>query len=166
MLILRPTRKLADRLRMGPLAAEVAPSNVHADWHVRMVTVHRLRYLLFTHSTTLFSFVVPQRGVTNADALVRIFLESIERYLASLHQQDVFETAVLPASSEVTFAGSASRAVLGSTNDLAFQAEGYMEGGDLPLFEVNDRLNSAPMGWIEMNHPARAFAALRFRGRG
>jgi hypothetical protein len=53
MLILRPTTILAKRLRLKLSQPEPPPTNPYADWCVHVFFAAHLKYLLFTHTTTL-----------------------------------------------------------------------------------------------------------------
>jgi hypothetical protein len=54
-----------------------------------------------------------------------------------------------------------NRSMVGSMNDLAFQAAAYLETMDLDFVEVHRRLNSAPMGALQMDSPSQVFTAMR-----
>jgi hypothetical protein len=54
---------------------------------------------------------------------------------------------------------TASRRVLGSTNDFAWMADGYLAGSTSPL-DVSLRLAEPPCSPLEMDSPRRATLAL------
>lgn len=163
MIVLRPTLKLARQLNLGPLPDAAEATNTHCDWCVRPFGVGRIHYLIFTNTASLFSFVTRKKGVTNAKTLFGAFRTVLEDYLCATEREGIFKQMIAPAVGECTFARCLDRSVVGSMNDLVFQACCYIEPADLHPFEIFDRLNSAPMGALGMHNPGIVFAFMPAR---
>lgn len=73
---------------------------------------------------------------------------------------NLFDTHIAPSMESVAFCKAGDRRVLGSMNNLIYQAEGYLLEMGLPLELVNMRLNETPMSMLEYNNPKSAFLAL------
>ena len=158
MLILRPTLKLAAKLKLGPLKDLPAANTPIADWCVRAFKCGRVSYLLFSNTNSLFSMVVPQRGVTNAKTLRTAFATAIHQNLDRAEHGQHHASAILAAMADCQFSRCHDRAVLSSINDLAWMAECHLAQGDSEA-ETIDLINQAPMGLLGMDNPARCFAA-------
>jgi hypothetical protein len=73
---------------------------------------------------------------------------------------DVFETMIAPAADSVSFCKASDRSVLGSINELVFQATcDFLETG-YPLVLVNRRINRIPMSRLKYCLAVEEFAAL------
>lgn len=165
VVILRPTLKLAAHLDLGPLE-EIAPtSDPLADWCVRSFQVGRTPYLLFSNTPSLFSMVVRRRGVTDEKTMIRALGAALGNLLHATNQGGLFEQRIAPLLDGCTLARNRDRSVVGSMNDLAYQSVGYLETGELDFVEVHSRLNSAPMGALQMDSPSEVFFAMASESR-
>jgi hypothetical protein len=158
VIVLRPTLKLAKQLKLGPLPDAAEATNTHCDWCVRPFGVGRIQYVIFTNKASLFSFVTRKKGVTNAKTLFGAFQTVLEDYLRATERGGIFKQMIAPAIGECSFARCRDRSIVGSMNDLVFQARWLIEPADLHPFDVFDHLNSAPMGALGMDNPGIVFA--------
>ena len=159
MLILRPTLKLAAKLKLDPLKDLPAANTRIADWCVRGFKCGRVSYLLFSNTYSLFSIVASQRGVTNAKTLRTAFATAVDQNLDRAEHGQHHASAILAAMADCQFSRCHDRAVLGSINELAWMAECHLARGDSDATTVS-LINQAPMGLLDMDNPARRFAAL------
>lgn len=157
MLILRPTLILARKLKLDPLEDWPPSEQPIADWCVRPFTCVRKPYLIFTNTYTLFSFVIPKRGITTAKTLRTGFANAVHLNLGRLTYGEQHISTILKALTDCRFSRCHDRAALGSMNDLVWCAQGYLERSD-PLPLVNHYLNEAPMGLLGMDSPAKRLA--------
>lgn len=163
MIVFRPTLKLAKQLKLGPLPDSAEATNTHCDWSVRPFAVGRIHYLLFTNTASLFSFVTRKKGITSAQTLFDAFAIVLEDYLRATGRSGIFCQMIAPAMGGCAFARLRDRSVLGSMNDLVYHAQWHIEPADLHPFEIFDRLNSMPMGALQMERPERVFAFMPAR---
>ena len=159
MLILRPTLKLAAKLKLEPLPDLPPSDRPITDWCVRSFKCGRISYLIFSNTASLFSFVTPQRGVTNAKSMRTTFATAIHHNLDRTEHGQHHASAILATMGDCQFSRCRNRSVLSSINDLTWMAQCHLERGD-SIARVTTMINQAPMGLLNMDNPARRFAAL------
>ena len=159
-MVLRPTLKLAARLKLTPLD-DVPVLNPFSlcDWCVRSFTAARKSYLIFTHTQSLASVVVPQRGVTNAKSLRTAFAAGIHQHLELPSDAQHHISAMLLSLIDCRFSRYRDRAVLGSINDLAWGAECLLARGD-SIAATNRGINETPLSLLGMDSPKRCLRNL------
>jgi hypothetical protein len=167
MLVIRPTLKLASQLRLKPQADVDPAPDPGGDWCVRAFQVRRTRYLLFTHIQSLFSVIAPRRGVVNGQGVFEALHRALEQFLHAAGHPALWEQKLEPlfVAPPMVFATNRNRSLVGSINDLEFMAKAYLESPELDFVEVQRRLNSAPMGALNMDSPAEVFLGGRIRTR-
>ena len=153
------TAKLLKELRISPVGS--APETVpkQNEWHANLLRFNRRKCVLFTHSQTLYSFLIIGVRRADFDNFADIFAANLAANLAAENIGHVGIERMTPA--EVIVAKTNNRSVLGSMNDLAYQAEAAFEGRDIgsewEVLELNRRLNQTPMGAIGYDQPVSAF---------
>jgi len=153
--IIHCTKKLLSELEASP-EGSITPeqsSGFLGPWHANLIRIERRKCLLLTNDRTLYSFLVP--GVKKKD--LGNFRELFSLHLKMNLVKEDFSPGdinkALEEYGEIAIAPSASRSVLGSMNDLAYQADflvsraGGLEKGDMLI--VNMMLNRIPMGAIK-----------------
>ena len=63
-MIFRITQKLSAKIKAGPTATVQLDANPFADWSAAVFQVGRTQYLLLTNTTSLYSTVIPGKGIT------------------------------------------------------------------------------------------------------
>jgi hypothetical protein len=152
VIVLRCTRRLLQASRVEPVAEPPAPATVLDEWYANIVSLpFRGRSLeVFVNSGTLLSVVAPGRVLGTTAPVFQ------QRLPALLHHLDVPQSLIEAATlSEVCFARTASRSVLGSMNDIALQI-----WADAESVRSFDRLN---LDWLEMRLAGVIFGALGYR---
>lgn len=149
MLVFRPTKMLAARLKLKDLERSVSASSPYLDWSAHTFIGARYRYLIVTNSASLFSIVVPQAGVTSADAFIRTVGAALERYLEGCGRRSIFTKHIAPHLGEVVFARFTDRGVMGSMNDYVYTARDYLLPRGVSPVEIADQLNETPMFYLE-----------------
>lgn len=104
--------------------------------------------------------VVRRRGVTDEKTMIRALGAALWNFLHATNSGGLFEQRIAPLLDGCALARNRDRSVIGSMNDLAFLAVNYLEIGDLDFAEVHRRLNSAPMGALQMDSPSKVFTAM------
>ena len=164
MLYVRCTKKLIDELtRNGhSLAGEPDDIPVLHEWYANIFRIERRKCCLFTHATTLFSFFVP--GLTKP-AFVNFqatFNKNLDLALRAEGLMMAPAEADAAPESGLGILKTSSRSVLGSMNDFIYGIHDYVElDGGLAycdVQDVNNRLNSTPMGALDYAYPINAFA--------
>lgn len=157
MFALRCTQKLLDRINASP-DPEPAPSDtVLGDWYANLVRAGRTQVVLAVSERTLLPVVVPAR---EGRTVARRIAEAVEPMLSSIGIPAEAVIAEHDAMRDVAIAKTASRRVLGSLNDLAFQLQvGLQHFPDRTLLDHSLWLARTPLKLIEYGSPDRATVA-------
>lgn len=139
---------------------EASSSEGLGNWYANLLRIDRRKCLLFTNEKTLYSFLVP---VVLKENLKRIEKEFLVHLLLNLKYEG-FDSEVLKKVSDeykqVSFSKTASRSVLGSMNDLAYQYEVCIHMEDeienVKLLQINQKINKTPMSAIAYRYPIEA----------
>jgi hypothetical protein len=144
-MIFRLSEKLNAKIKTGTLAILPLDENPLADWSAGLFLVGRTPYILLTNTKSLYSTVLPGKGVTDESAFIERALSSIRVFMEADGQQGVYERFVAPASGSVRFAKALNRSVTGSMNDMTKHAAYWLAGGDVSPIEIGSRLKEIPM---------------------
>ena len=144
-MIFRLSQKLDARIKGGTLASLPLEENPLADWSAGLFLVGRSPYILVTNTMSLYSTVLPGKGITDEKSLVEGTSNGIREFLEADGHQGVYERSIAPLLGSVRFAKALNRSVVGSMNDLAKMASFYLEQGDFSLIEISSRLKDTPM---------------------
>jgi len=147
----------------NPLLYNGMQTGLDKEWYCNLIVIHRRKCLLFTHSASLFSFLIA--GVRQAD--VRNFGDLFRSHAASALAAEGIATSqigyLLDAGPD-QIAKAENRSVLGSMNDLArlckFHAENVGSFEWLNIDEINSEMNITPMSYIGMESAARMLKKL------
>jgi hypothetical protein len=153
-MILRATQKVRDRT--GLKAPDGEPPNPATrfleEWYVNSIVLDRRQYLLFSEAKTLYSVVVPSKGVSSRKKLkvlaVDILFDQFKHH-AGLDVR-IFES--LAAS--VSILKTQSRSILSSMDQLTLAAQ-YDDEDPSQSF---DYLNDIILGALKYDSPRDAFA--------
>jgi hypothetical protein len=167
MVLIRATRRLLKRGTI-PIGDDLPPDvGPLGEWYANAVSLpFSGRWLvLFTNADTLVSVVAPGRSLrTTLPVFERRFPLLLRRF--GLPKPWVQARADATAEVHVAKAGAqtASRRVLGTMTDLAYQIRAEAEtAGSFERFDldrVEDRLAEVPLSVLGYGHPARAVAEL------
>jgi len=153
---LRCTAKVLTRLKVSPAAVPLEPSTRLGDWYANLLFTRPAHLVLCVSERTLLPVLVPARELeTLPSRLRRLACEALEAIGVPDHAVHLEESAM----ADVAIGRTASRRVLGSMNDFAWMADGYLDGRT-SLLDVSLRLAETPCGPLEMNSPRRATLAL------
>jgi hypothetical protein len=152
MAILRCTKKLLTELKTKPSEGTI-PSDEIGSWHANLLRVDRRKCILFTHETTLYSFLVPGLKKPQFENVREVFGQNLfKNLLWENFPQNQIEI-VLDEHREIIIAKTNNRSVLGSMNDITFQLKYRIAamGGlnNVDLAELNHELNRIPMSAIK-----------------
>ncbi len=161
-MIIRITVKLAQKIGFDHLPALPYDKGRDPllDWHAHLFTVQRTQYILATNTQSLYSLVMPGRGITTDRQLVQSFSDGLQTYLAGQGQQPNALIELLLPDRDVTFAKITDRRILGSMNDLIFQSKIRLGEGQQTPFAVSYYLNETPMSYLKYRSPKDLFLEL------
>ncbi len=156
-MIVRLSNVLAIKMKVSGLTTLSADPNPCADWSCRLFTARRIRYILITNTTFLYSVVIYGKGIANADIFLKKMLDTIRDVTEHDGFAPIYETQIAPASATVSFSKALNRSVTGSMNDLIFQAKWILEAEELSPYELSFKLNEVPMSRLKYRNPKEAF---------
>ena len=165
-MIFRLTEKLAKKIKVAPLPPLPADPNPYADWTAHSFTVARTRYILISNTSSLYSMVMPGKGITSDAAFLHETANAIGEFLRADGNEFIFRRFVAPAMGKTAFARTLNRSVTGSMNDLVFQTKVYLTHNSPSLFEISFRLNETPMSYLEYKHPRQVFMTMMMNRKG
>lgn len=154
MRLIHCTQKLLKELNV-PLSSpgEVSSSEGLGNWYANLLRIERRKCLLFTNEKSLYSFLVPAVLKENLKHIEQEFLVHL---LLNLKYEGFGPVALEKVSGEyrqLGFSKTASRSVLGSMNDIAYQYEVYihMDGGveNAKILQINQKINRMPMSTLD-----------------
>jgi hypothetical protein len=140
-MIFRLSQKLNAKVKAGSLGPMPPDENPFADWSGTLFLVGRTQYILLSNTRSLYSTVLPGRGITDGGDFIERSLASIRESLEDEGQEFVYRRFIAPACGTVRFARALDRSVTGSMNDLIRHAVAWLAGGDLSPHAVGSRLN-------------------------
>jgi hypothetical protein len=163
MIVLRCTQRLRKGSRAEPVAEPPVPTAVLGEWYANTISLpFRGRSLVaFVHSGTLLSVVAPGRALGTT---VPVFQQRLPNLLRRFGLPQPWIEAHAAALTDICFARTASRSVLGSMNDIAQQiwaeAEWARSFDRLDLDRLEERLAGVIFGALAHRSPADALAEL------
>ena len=156
MLTLRLTRVVRARLHVSDeLPEPPRSSGVLGDWYVHFVRFGRSQLILATSERSLLTVLLPAQELrTRLAQNLRASVSELLETLCIPHATIVREIA---AMEPVALGRTTNRRVLGSMNDLAFQASVYFARESHDLLAVSQRLSRTPMSAIGHKPGALSF---------
>jgi hypothetical protein len=140
------TRIVRERLRLPQALPEPTASTGRlGDWYVHLVRFGRPEFAIATSERSLLSVLLPARGLRTS--LAPNLRAALAPLLEALGVPGEPITREIAAMDPVAFGRATNRRVLGSMNDLAFQASVHLARGD-DLLTIAQRLAETPMSAI------------------
>jgi hypothetical protein len=100
------------------------------------------------------------RGITNDKQFIQGALTCMREFMTVDRYKNIFQKYIEPQAKDISFSRMAYRRVMGSMNDLIFQAKINLVEAQLPPFDVSFLLNETPMSYLGYGHPRDAFREL------
>ena len=153
MVVLRCTQKLLSRLKRPALEPPGVSSTRLGDWYGNELRLGRQQFLLFVSGRTRLAVIVPAR---DARRLSAVLPAAVCDRLAALGLSSARIDQEREQMSEVVFARTDSRSVLGTMNDYAFMAKEMHARGNAPesLEALMQFLERTPIIALEGERPA------------
>jgi hypothetical protein len=156
-MIFRLSQKLNTKIKAGTLPALPLDENPFADWSAGLFLSGRTQYILLTNTKSLYSTVLPGKGVTNDSDFIERALSSIREFMEADGHQGVYERFIAPVSGSVQFAKALNRSVTGSMNDMTTHAGYWLAAGEVPPIEIGSRLKDIPMSALKHDGSTHGF---------
>jgi len=144
---LRCTRVVRDRLHLPRQTVPEPPPSTGqlGDWYVHLVRFGRTEFAIATSERSLLTVLFPARALRTT--LAPNLRGAVGSLLESLGVSGEAVAREIAAMESVTFGRATNRRVLGSMNELAFQANVLLARGD-DLLTISRRLADTPMSAI------------------
>ncbi len=164
-MIFRLTLKLSKKIGITSLPALPFDKNKNpmTDWSAHLFTAQRTQYLILANTASLYSMVMPGRGITDDRQFIRGVLSCMKEFMTIDGNKVIFEKFIEPERHDVFFSKTADRCVAGSMNDFVFQAKVHLIEGQQSPFDVSLLLNESPMSYLGYNRPKDEFKKLLFK---
>lgn len=146
-MIFRLSQRLNQKIKTGPLDALPLYQNPFADWSCHIFLANRRQYILLCNTKSLYSCVMPAKGITNQELFVESAVNRIRDFTADDANQWAFRKFIVPEFETIQFGKAFNRSVTSSMNQLIEYAQDLLiEDGMSPHevgFKLNDFLLSA-----------------------
>jgi hypothetical protein len=166
MRIIHCTRKLLKELDVPLIEPDkiLLPTEGLGNWYANLIRIDRRRCLLFTNEKTLYTFLIPKVLKANLKNIEQEFLINLSYNLQyEGFRLDVINR-VIREYQEMGFTKTASKKVLGSMNQLAFEYEVLVEQKEglenIGILELNKHLNRTIMGALKYKYPIEVLKGL------
>jgi hypothetical protein len=130
-MIFRLSQKLNAKIKAGTLATLPLDENPFADWTAGLFRVGRSQYILVTNTKSLYSTVLPGKGVKDEKTFLERALSSMREFMDADGQSAAYERLIAPCSATGRFAKALNRSVTGSMNDLVCHATYWLAEDEL-----------------------------------
>ncbi|MBN1859077.1 hypothetical protein JW848_07735 [Candidatus Bipolaricaulota bacterium] len=157
---IRVSAKLAKKLHLPHEQSLPVTTNPFLDWSADLFTADRTQYILITNTTSLYSIVVYGRGVTNETPFFQDTVAAMRDVFEADRLASVFEHIIEPTFYPVALAKRENRSVIGSMNDLIFQARLRLVEQEISPHDTSGFLNGTVMSYIDYERPRVAFRSM------
>jgi len=151
-------------LKKNELAESEPDFSFLGSWHANLLHIDRKKCVLFVNDKTLFNFIIPDVNRAQIKELSRLFSEYLSCVIASEGLSEKAQKSIKGEYQDIAYAGTNSKSVLGSMNDLAFHYKHHIlsEGGihSAMVPEIIHKLNHMPMGAIDYKYSINAIKSL------
>src|SRR5687768_5263344 len=103
-MIFRLSQKLNAKIRVGTLPVLPLHENPLADWSAHLFLAGRTQYILLSNTQSLYSTVMPGKGITDDSGFIERALGSIRECMAEGNHGTAYERFIAPACATVRFA--------------------------------------------------------------
>ena len=160
-MIFRLTQKLAKKIGIGVSKYVPPDNNPFADWTAHLFTAQRTQYVIVTNTASLYSMVMYGKGITNTNRLTQDSLSYMSEFMPDDGNEFIYQRLIVPYAGRILFSKATDRRVLGSMNELVFEAKFYLVEREESPIGASFLLNESPMSLIGYERPRDAFKALR-----
>ncbi len=155
MVTIRCTRKLYKYLEIIPLEAPEPPTGALGDWYANLIPTYAGDLIIFVNERSLVTVAIP---VWEFENIIPLFRDRVENLLMMIGiEQEIIDREISHLE-PVQFARTASRSVLGSMNDIAWNYQIISEEAEfavhLSLSDAELKLSQMPSGVLNYRFPS------------
>ena len=160
-MIIRLSQQMSKKVKLPGLPPHEAAANPLCDWAMHLFRFNRLQYLLATNTTSLFSVVIPGRGIADGVILLSRLFPALHELHCHAGLEEAFERFIAPKVAHVVWSKANNRAVTGSMNQLIYEAQWLLEDSELKASglspaELSQRLNLSLFSLLKYQRPLEA----------
>jgi hypothetical protein len=164
-MILHCTQKLLKELGNPPLQKPDIPTAGLGNWYANLLTIDRRKCILYTNEKTLYSFLLPTVKKENLRNIADEFLLNLNLNLQAEGFPIEVISRVMQEYSDIGFAKTVNKHVLGSMNELTFQYKDiimnrYARIEQVKALELNKEVNRTIMKGIQYLQPVESLREL------
>lgn len=166
MRIIHCTRKLLKELDVPLVEPDKIslPTERLGNWYANLLRIDRRKCVIFTNEKTLYTFLIPKVLKGNLKNIEEEFLIHLSYNLQNEGFGLEVINRIMQEYGKIGFAKTASKRVLGSMNELAYQYEFQImrDGGidNIKILQLNQRINRTPMGALKYGYPIEGLRKL------
>jgi len=160
-MIFRLTQKLAKKIGVPPLPGFSTGQNPFIDWTAHLFRVERVQYIIVTNTASLYSLVDYGRGITNSNEFIRSTLNFMAELMTNDGFEFIYRRLITPHTTRILFSKATDKRVLGSMNELIFQAGYYITERQMSPFDVSLQINETPKSLLGDHSTKDAFRHLK-----
>ena len=154
MITFRCTKKLRKYLGIVPIDNAPPPTAALGDWYANLIPTYAGDLILFISEKSLLTVAIP---IWESDYLVPLFRIRVANLLWMIGIPQKIIVRETNHFDQVQFSKTASRSVLGSMNDFAWQyqfiAEESVDKAGLSLSKAEYELSGMPCGALDYQFP-------------
>lgn len=165
-MILRITRKLGDKIHEKPAQSIPIADNPFADWTANLFYADRAQYIIIANTVSLYSVIIPGKGITDSNWLIKRTISTLREFLKDDGQEKIFQEYISEETGSFLLAKTRNRRILGSLNQLVYEAKIHLTMGELSPYRTSFRLNDTLLSFLgegegfSYGRPREAFRGL------
>ena len=153
-MVLRLTRKLADKLKIKSMLEYDDKVSVFNEWYAHLFTADRTQYILFTNAYSLYAVLFPGKGIND----IKTFFERASYGISEVLREDGFENMIGRFITDkieiIDVCKTNNRGILGSMNDMIAHSKFYFSDYKMAPSEISRRLNEMPYSYLKYKNPS------------
>ena len=137
------------KVRTSIVDAKIQHSRRIDSWSGHIFKMGSTPFVLFMHDASLWSLIIPAKGITKPEKLLPLFLSRV---------QEVWQrhgSAFDPQNQSILFLTRKDRSLIGSMNDAIQHIKLLGQYQELTLKQIEDYLQSTPFSAIDYDSPER-----------
>ncbi len=152
-MIFRFTKNSQTKLKTGRLPAVEESSNLLYEWYVNVFFCMRHKYFITTNAATLFTVIIYGAGIKDDTDYFGHIFNAVRQQMQDVSLDLIFQRMISSKISEIIYANTINRSILGSMNDMTAMAKLLIQEDQLPPFEISKFINDTPFKYIGMHDP-------------
>jgi hypothetical protein len=152
-MILRATNKLAKKLNIQSLQKNDNKCSAFEEWYGNLFTVDKKQYILFTNAYSLYSVIMPGKGINSLSKFSDLSGICLSELLKEENCDNLISRLVINPGEIFDVYPTNNRSVLSTMNEMVYFAHNYIIEEQPPLLEISKKVNSLIYGPIDFENP-------------